>query len=139
VVRVPAEPVIAAVQVIGRAVQVALVVPEGPVVPAVRAALVVPENQVAPVGLAVQVAPVALANRVALEVVPVVAVPVLDQVEAQRRTRSATAVHHRVQVPVLAAEDLAAVVETTHEPAATEAVVAWAAVDTAAEAAVTAE
>jgi len=182
-VRVPAEPEIAAVQVIGQealaeldvpvaqvelealagledqvvpVVRAALVVPEDQVVPAVRAALVVPENQVAPVGLAVRVAPVALANqaalavrvapvalanrvglavrvapvalanRVALELVPVVAVPVLDQVEAQRRTRSATAAHHRGQVPVRAVEDLAAAVETTREPAATEVVVVWA-------------
>ena len=105
---------------------------EDQVVPAVRAALVVPENPVAPVGLAVRVAPVALANRVVLEVVPVVAVPVLDQVEAQRRTRSATAAHPHDLVPAPRVEDSAAVVETTRAPAATEAGVAWAAAVTAA-------
>jgi hypothetical protein len=61
---------------------------------------------------------------------PVVAVPGLghlhDQLGALRRTRSAIEAHHRGQVPLLAAEDSAAVVETTHDPAATEAVVAWA-------------
>jgi hypothetical protein len=133
-------------------VRAALAVPEDLVVPVVRAALVVPENRVASVALAVPVAlaelanqvasvvlgnraaqaalavraaPAGLANRVALELVPVVAVPVLDQVEAQRRIRSATAAHHRGQVPLLAAEDLAAVAETTREPAAIEVVVAW--------------
>jgi hypothetical protein len=142
-VRVPAELEIAAVQVIGQEALAELDVPvaqvelealaglEDQVVPAVRAALVVPENQVAPVGLAVQVAPVALANRVALELVPVVAVPeqVLVQVAVALRTRSATAAHHRGQVPVLAAEDLAAAAETTREPAAAEAVRAWAAAE----------
>ena len=123
---------------------------EDRVVRAVQAALVVPENQVAPVGLAVRVAPVALANRVvpaelvgpvalanqvalaelavrvalanraALDLVPVV-------VAAQRRTRSATAAHHRGQARVREVEDLAAVAETTREPAAIEAEKAWAA------------
>ena len=67
-----------------------------------------------------------LASRAALELVPV-AVLVLDPVEAQRRTKSAIAVHHHGQVPVLAAEDLVAVVETMREPAVTEVAVAWAA------------
>jgi hypothetical protein len=50
------------------------------------------------------------------------------QLEARRRTRSATEAHHRGQVPLLAAvEDLAAGVETTRDPAATEAGIAWAA------------
>jgi len=84
------------------------------------------------VALAVRVAPVALANRVALELVPVVAVPVLDQLEAQRRTRSATERHLRDPAPVLAAEDSAAAAETTREPAATEAEKAWAVAVTAA-------
>jgi hypothetical protein len=47
------------------------------------------------------------------------------------RTKSVIAPHHRGLVPVLGAEDLAAEVETTREPAAIEAVVAWAAVVTA--------
>jgi hypothetical protein len=46
------------------------------------------------------------------------------------RTRSATEAHHRDLAPLLAAEDLAAAVETTRVPAATEAVVAWAAAAT---------
>ena len=53
------------------------------------------------------------------------------QLEARRRTRSATEAHHRGQVPLLAAEDLAAAVETTRDPAATEAATAWAAAVTA--------
>jgi hypothetical protein len=78
-----------------------------------------------------------------LELVPVVAVPGLARVVAapvrgrprvQRavalRTKSVTAAHHRGQAH-LAAEDLAAVVETTREPAATEAAVAWAVADIA--------
>jgi hypothetical protein len=151
VVRVPAElvidPALAELDVrVVPAVRAALVVPENRVAPVglavrvapvalanrvapvglvVRVAPVALANRVAPAGLAVRVAPVALANRVALELVPVVAGPVLDQVEAQRRTRSATAAHHRGQVPVLAAEDLAAAAETTRAPAATGAAAAW--------------
>jgi hypothetical protein len=41
------------------------------------------------------------------------------------RTKSVTAAHRRDLVPRLAAEDLAAEVETTREPAAAEAVIAW--------------
>jgi hypothetical protein len=55
-----------------------------------------------------------------------------DQLEARRRTRSATEAHHRDQARLLAGEDSAAVVETTRDPAATEAGVAWAAAVTAA-------
>jgi hypothetical protein len=65
----------------------------------------------------------------------VVAVRVLGHLrahlEAQRRTKSATAVHHRDLAQLLAAEDSAAVAETTREPAATEAVAAWVAAGTA--------
>jgi hypothetical protein len=43
-------------------------------------------------------------------------------------TKSVTAPHRR-GLPLLAAEDLAAAAETTREPAAAEAVVAWAAVE----------
>jgi hypothetical protein len=155
VVRVRAElvidPVVAELDVrVVPVVRAALAVPEDPVVPAVLAALVVPENpvvravlavrvalvelavQAAPVGLVNRVAPVGLAVRVApaaLELVQVAAVvQELDRVEAQRRIRSATAAHHRGQVPVPRVEDLAAeVVETTREPAAIEAATAWAA------------
>jgi len=56
------------------------------------------------------------------------AVPVLDQVEAQRRTRSATAARPRGLALVPRAADLAAmVVEIMPEPAATGEAVAWAA------------
>jgi hypothetical protein len=51
-----------------------------------------------------------------------------DQLEARRKTRSATAAHHRDLARLLAAvEDLAAAVETTRDPAAKEAATAWAA------------
>jgi hypothetical protein len=51
-----------------------------------------------------------------------------DQLEARQKTKWATEAHHRDLARLLAAvEDLAAVVETTRAPAATEAVVAWAA------------
>jgi len=54
-----------------------------------------------------------------------VAEPELGQVAVAPRTKSVTAAHHRDLVH-LEAEDLAAAaVETTREPAATEAVVAW--------------
>src|SRR4029077_20559927 len=61
-------------------------------------------------------------------IVPAVAELALVPVAVVPRTKSVTAAHHRGQAH-LAAEDLAAVVETTREPAATEAVVAWAAVE----------
>ena len=41
------------------------------------------------------------------------------------RTKSVITPHHRGLVPLLGAEDLAAEVETTREPAAAEAVIAW--------------
>ena len=58
------------------------------------------------------------------------------------RTKSVIAAHHPDLVPLLAVEEdlAAAVAETTREPAAAEAVIAWAAADTVAvvaEAAVT--
>ncbi len=58
----------------------------------------------------------------------------LAQLAVPPRIKSVTAAHRHDQVPVLeAAEDLAAAVaETTREPAATEAAIAWAAADTAA-------
>jgi hypothetical protein len=49
----------------------------------------------------------------------------LVRVAVPLRTKSAIAPHHRGLVPVLGAEDLAAEVETTREPAAAEAVIAW--------------
>jgi hypothetical protein len=127
-VRVPAEPEIAAVQVIGQealaeldvpvaqvelealagledqvvqVVRVALAVPESPVASvglAVRAAPVVLANRVAPVARAVRVAPVGLANRAALELAPVEVVPERDPVVLPLRTKSATALHRRDRV-----------------------------------------
>jgi hypothetical protein len=64
----------------------------------------------------------------------VVAVPELAQVPAELelvraavplRTKSVITPHRRDLVPLLGAEDLAAEVETTREPAAVEAVIAW--------------
>jgi hypothetical protein len=64
----------------------------------------------------------------------VVAVPELVQVPAELelvraavplRTKSVITPHRRDLVPLLGAEDLAAEVETTREPAAVEAVIAW--------------
>jgi hypothetical protein len=54
------------------------------------------------------------------------------------KTKLATAARRLGLLPRLAAEDLVAVAETTREPAATEAAVAWAAADTAAVGAVVA-
>jgi hypothetical protein len=90
------------------------------VVPAVREALVVPEDP------AVQVA-------LERELVQVEAGLVQGHRPAQLavapRTKSVIAAHHRDQVPLLAVEEdlAAAVAETTREPAAAEAVIAWAA------------
>jgi len=60
--------------------------------------------------------------------VPAAVELVLVQVAVTLRTKSVTAAHHR-GLPLLAAKDLAAVaVETSLEPAATEAAIAWEAV-----------
>jgi len=140
-------PVVPAVQVAlvvseDPAVQVALVVSEdpavqvvqgAPVVPAVRVALVVPEDPVEP---AVRESPVAPERELALAAVelehgPVAVVlapghPRGQPAVAALRTKSGTAAHPHDLVPLLeAAEDLAAVAETTREPAAAEAVIAW--------------
>jgi len=141
---VPEDPVVPAVRVV-------LVVPEDPVVLAVRVALVVSENLVEPavrVALVVPESPavpespvVALELAIGLAVVPEL---VIGQVEAELehvqgeaepelvraavplRTKSVTAAHRRGLVPLLGAEDLAAAAaETTREPAAAEAVIAW--------------
>ena len=144
------------------AVRAALVVPEDPVELAVRVALVVPEDPGSwrcrwrwwcrktrrcwwrwssrgAVVLENPAVPVEL-------IVPVEAVLVQDHRPAllavALRTKSVIAAHHPDQVPLLAVEEdlAAAVAETTREPAAAEAVIAWAAADTVAvvaEAAVT--
>jgi len=48
-----------------------------------------------------------------------------DRLAVPLRTKSVTALHHHGLAPVPAVEDLAAVVETTREPAAPEVVAAW--------------
>jgi hypothetical protein len=78
----------------------------------------------------------ALVPVVELELVPVVAVPELGhprgRLAVAPRTKSVTAARRRDLARLLAGEeDLAAVAETTREPAATEAAVAWAAAVTA--------
>ena len=99
----------------------ALVVSENPAVPVVRAALVVP-------GLG----RVAALER---ELAQLEAVPELGHLRAQLavlalKTKLVTAAHRPDLVPLLEAEeDLAAVAETTREPAAAEAVTAWAAAE----------
>ena len=113
-VRAPAEPVIAAVQVIGRAVWVAVAVPA------------VPENPVVPVAL--ELAPAEVREP---ENVPVEALPERDPVAVPLRTKSVTAAHRRglVRVPKRV-EDMAVVAaETTPARAAKEAARAWVAAE----------
>ena len=109
--------------------QAVLVVPEDPVEPAVQESPAVP---VAPERELAQVA-------VELEHGPVVVVLVRGHPRAQLavlalRIKSVTAAHRRDLVPLLeAAEDLAvAIAETTREPAAAEAAIAWEVADTVA-------
>jgi hypothetical protein len=77
-----------------------------------------------------------VAVAVVLERDRVAAELVLVPVAVALRTQSVTAAHHRGQARLRGAEvDLAvAAAETTHEPAAIEAVAAWAAADTAGDA-----
>jgi hypothetical protein len=90
---------------------VLVVVPEPELERGPVAALELPIVPVAALGL-----PIVLAVAAELELV---------QVAVALRTRSVTAAHRRGLVPVLTAEDLAAAAETTREPAAAEAVIAW--------------
>ena len=102
----------------------ALAEPAVPVVLEVRVALVVPEDPAVPAVLENPVVPAELEHG------PVAAEREPDQVAVPLRIKSVIAVHHRGRVPLLAAvEDLAAVAETTREPAAAEAVRAWAAAE----------
>ena len=111
------------------AVQVALVVSEDPVEPAVQespAVPVAPERELAQVAVELEHGPV---------VVVLVRGHPRDQLAVLAlRTKSVTAAHRHDLVPLLeAAEDLAAeVAETTREPAAAEAVIAWEVADTVA-------
>jgi len=119
------------------AARVALVVPEDPVGLAVQAALVGPEDPAVLVALAVPEDP---AVQVALEreLVQVEAGLVQGHRPAQQaealRTKSVIAARHPDQVPLLAVEEdlAAAVAETTREPAAAEAGIAWEVADTVA-------
>ena len=98
---------------------------------AVRAALVAPEN---PAGLWrwTPAVPAAL-ERELVRRRRTRARPSTRPAGGRLRTKSVIAAHRPDQVPLLAAEeDLAAGAETTREPAAAEAAIAWAAADTAA-------
>jgi hypothetical protein len=128
-------------------VRVALVEPEDPVVPAIvlaeplvlaivpaaaqAPAIVLAEALVLIIVLAeARVPATVLAAVRALVIAPVEAVPVRSHLRARLavplRTKSVIALHHRGQVPLLAAvEDLAAVAEIMRAQAATEAVKAW--------------
>src|SRR6516225_9775850 len=110
-VRAPAEAVIAAVQVIGRAVWAALVVPENPVVP-----------------VALELAPAGVPEP---ETVPVEAVPERDPVAVPLRTRSVTTAPRRaLALGPKREEDMAAVAAaTTPARAAKEAARAWVAAE----------
>jgi hypothetical protein len=59
------------------------------------------------------------------ELVQVAAELVLAQLAAALRTKSVTAAHRRDLVPLLTGEDLAAAAETTRDPVAAEAAIAW--------------
>ena len=114
------------------AVQVVLAGSEDPAELAVQVALVESEDPVDP---AVQESPaVPVAAELALEAVPVAVELEHVQGEAELelvraavplRTKSVITPDHRGLVPLLGAEDLAAEVETTREPAVAEAVIAW--------------
>jgi hypothetical protein len=134
------------------AVRVALVVSESPAVlvvledPVVLVALVVsespvvPESRAVPVALELEIVPVVVLER---ELVPVaeelVLVPAAELATDQphghlavlARTKSVTTAHRPDLVPLLEAEEdlAAAVAETTREPVAAEAVIAWAAAE----------
>jgi hypothetical protein len=122
------------------AVRVALVVSEDPGEPAVRVALVESEDPVEPAvqvvlaGSEDPVEPAVQESPAVQELVQVVAALEHVQEEAEQalvqaavplRTKSVIAPHHRGLVAVPRVEDLAAEVETTREPAAAEAVIAW--------------
>jgi hypothetical protein len=100
------------------------------------AELVVRVAQEALAELVVQVVPAELGTVPAV-VEQELAPAVVEQVPGHRRaqlavalrTKLVTAAHHRGLVPAIAAGDLAAVAETTRERAATEAVIAWVAVE----------
>src|SRR5262245_15144548 len=122
-VRAPAEPVIAAVQVIGRTVAVALGVPENS---EVRLALAVTGNPGGPVGL--ELAPAEVREP---ETVPAEAVPAHAPVAVPLRTRSVTTAHRRaLALGPKREKDMAVVAAaTTPARAAKEAARAWVAAE----------
>ena len=111
-----------AVQPAGRVAQVELAL--GPVLAELELDPVPAELERVPVEAELPLVPVGVEQALAR----VVAAPVRGRPRVQRavalRTKSVTAAHRR-GLPRLAVEDLAAVVETTREPAAAEAVIAW--------------
>ena len=114
-------------------VRVVAVPERDPVVAELEHDPVAAELEIVPVAaLELEIGPAAERERgqvaVVLEHDPVaVAVPGHQraQLAVRLRIKSVTAAHRRGLVPVLAAEDLAAAAETTREPAAAEAAVAW--------------
>jgi hypothetical protein len=72
-----------------------------------------------------ELAPVPVALELAIVPAAVPEQAALVRAAVPLRTKSVIAPHHRGLVPLLGAEDLAAEVETTREPAAAEAVIAW--------------
>ena len=110
-VRAPAEPVIAAVQVIGRTVAVALAVPGNPVVP-----------------VALELAPAEVREP---ETVPVKAVPERDPVAVPLRTRSVTTAPRRALAlgPKMEKDMAVVAAATTPARAAKEAARAWVAAE----------
>ena len=112
----------------GLAVLVVQEVSAEPAVQVVREALAEPGAQVAREALAGLAAQEELAELVA----PAVAELGLGQAALLVRPKWVTAPHHRDQVPVLKAEDLAAATETTRAPVVAEAAKAWVAAVTVA-------
>ena len=118
--------------------RVVLVVPEDRVEPV---ALVVPENPVVPVALELQTVPVVVRVQVIVRVAgelqhdQVAVVVVRDHLRVRLavplKTKSVTTPHRPDLVPLLAEEEdlAAAVAETTREPVAAEAAIAWAAAE----------
>ena len=107
------------------AIDPAVELEHGPVAVAVELVQVPAERERGPVAAELELVPVVAE----LELVPVVVELELVPVVAALRTRSVIAAHHRGLVPALRVEDSAAVAETTLEPVAAEAVIAWAAAE----------
>ena len=91
---------------------------------------VVPESPAVPVALELETVPVAVLER---ELDQVAVVLVRDHLRArlalQVKTKSVTTAHRPDLVPLLAGEDLVVAAQTTREPVAAEAAIAWAAAE----------